>query len=111
PVRVNRPCPHPRLSSNQTRRRHERAGRVNAPRTIVTCRHAALLARMEAVGVGTRELGRRADVNRSTISRLRSGPGVNTDKAKAERIAEALGVHVGDLFMHTDGTPLTGSVL
>ncbi len=81
---------------------------VRTRRALVAPRRDVLVEHMEKSGKGVREVARDAEVDRSTVSRLRCVEGATTAKDTAERIARALGRELGDLFEHTDGTPLGG---
>ncbi len=77
-------------------------------RAYVVTRPGALTGAMDNADVSLRELEAASGVSRSTLSLI-----ANTDRGvahdKAARIAEALGVPVGDLFVHKDGAPLASA--
>ena len=56
-------------------------------------------------GVGVWRLEKASGVSHQTLANLAKGRG-GVEKAKAERIADALGVTVGALFVHKDGAEL-----
>lgn len=64
----------------------------------------ALRVAMAAAGVGVHKLERAAGVNHQTVQNLRAGKG-GVERAKAQAIADALGVHPDELFCHKDGNP------
>ncbi|MCY4726737.1 helix-turn-helix transcriptional regulator [Nocardioides sp. STR2] len=61
---------------------------------------------IDKAGLSIRALEAVTGVSRSTISNVAAKPAYGIAKDKAERIADALGVEVNDLFMHRDGAPL-----
>lgn len=56
-------------------------------------------------GVGVWRLKAACGVSHQTLANLANGVG-GVEKSKAERIADALGVTVGALFVHKDGAEL-----
>ena len=64
----------------------------------------ALRVAMQAAGVGVHRLERASGVSHQTVQNLRAGRG-GVERAKAEAIAGALGVHPDALFCHKDGNP------
>ncbi|MFJ4168344.1 helix-turn-helix domain-containing protein [Paenarthrobacter sp. NPDC089714] len=78
--------------------------RVEGPDGLTT----ALRQRMDEVGVGVHRLKAATGVNHQTLANLANGQG-GVELKKATRIAEALEVRVGDLFLHKDGAELVGA--
>lgn len=79
-------------------RKVERAGQLKT----------ALRAAMDGAGVGVWVLERESGVSHQTLANLANGRG-GVERGKADAIAEALGVPVGDLFVHKDGAELVGA--
>jgi hypothetical protein len=79
------------------------------PRTVSDAEDAetVLRAAMETAGMGVWLLERASGVSHQTLANLRNGRG-GVERGKADAIAEALGVPVGDLFWHKDNAPLAG---
>ena len=68
----------------------------------------ALRRRMDELGVGVHRLKAASGVNHQTLANLANGIG-GVELQKARRIAAALEVPVGALFLHKDGAELVGS--
>lgn len=75
---------------------------------IVVPRRGAVAAAMDAADLSLRDLETASSVSRSTLSNLSRDIG-GVAKDKACRIADALDVSVGALFVHRDGAPLAGA--
>jgi lambda repressor-like predicted transcriptional regulator len=73
---------------------------------IVTARPGAVDAAIDRARTSIRLLEAASGVSRSTISNVAAKPGYGIAKDKAVRIADALGVPVGELFVHRDGAAL-----
>ncbi len=73
---------------------------------IVTARPGALDAAIDRNRTSIRHVAAASGVSKSTISNVAARTGYGIAKEKAVRVAEALGVPVGDLFVHRDGAPL-----
>lgn len=78
--------------------------RVEGPEGVTT----ALRLRMDEQGVGVHRLKAASGVNHQTLANLANGVG-GVELGKARRIAEALDVGVGELFLHKDGAELVGA--
>lgn len=75
--------------------------RVEGPEGVTT----ALRQRMNELGVGVHRLKAASGVNHQTLANLANGAG-GVELRKARRIADALEVPVGSLFLHKDGAEL-----
>lgn len=73
---------------------------------MVVARPGALDRAIDAARTSIRGLEADSGVSRSTISNVAGKPGYGIAKDKAVRLADALGVPVGELFVHKDGAPL-----
>lgn len=78
--------------------------RVEGPAGITT----ALRVAMDGKEVGVHRLKAACGVSHQTLANLANGSG-GVELKKAERIAAALDVSVGSLFVHKDGAELVGS--
>ena len=74
---------------------------------IVIGRPGELDRAITAAGLSTRALEEMTGVSRSTVSNACRGSGIAKDKA--ERLADAVGVPVGELFVHKDGAALAAT--
>ena len=80
---------------------------VPRPVKVDGVRVTALRVAMAAAGVGVHRLERASGVSHQTLQNIRAGRG-GIERAKAEAIAGALGVHPDALFCHKDGNPAAG---
>ncbi|ALY08879.1 helix-turn-helix DNA binding domain protein [Arthrobacter phage Galaxy] len=78
--------------------------RAEGPAGLTT----ALRQAMDDKEVGVWRLKAACGVSHQTLANLAKGVG-GVELKKAERIAAALGVPVGSLFVHKDGAELVGS--
>ena len=68
----------------------------------------ALRQRMDELEIGVHRLKAASGVNHQTLANLANGVG-GVELQKARRIADALDVPVGSLFLHKDGAELVGA--
>ncbi|QGH74526.1 helix-turn-helix DNA binding domain protein [Arthrobacter phage Kuleana] len=68
----------------------------------------ALRLRMDELEIGVHRLKAASGVNHQTLANLANGVG-GVELQKARRIADALEVPVGSLFLHKDGAELVGA--
>ncbi|WPM94364.1 hypothetical protein VG1_CDS0040 [Arthrobacter phage Cupello] len=78
--------------------------RVEGPEGVTT----ALRVRMDELEIGVHRLKAASGVNHQTLANLANGVG-GVELQKARRVAEALDVPVGSLFLHKDGAELVGA--
>lgn len=78
--------------------------RVEGPAGVTT----ALRQRMDELEIGVHRLKAASGVNHQTLANLANGVG-GVELQKARRVAEALDVPVGSLFLHKDGAELVGA--
>ncbi|GAA4680092.1 helix-turn-helix transcriptional regulator [Nocardioides nanhaiensis] len=73
---------------------------------MVVARPGAVDRAIDGARQSIRSLEELTGVSRSTISNVAAKPGYGIAKDKAVKIADALGVPVGEVFMHRDGAEL-----
>lgn len=61
---------------------------------------------LDVKGISRRELARRSGLSAATVANLAAQDGYPIKKDKAARIADALDMPVGVLFVHQDGAAL-----
>lgn len=77
---------------------------VESPEGMTT----AMRQTMDGLEVGVWRLKAACGVSHQTLANLANGNG-GVELKKAERIATALGAHVGQLFVHKDGAEIVGA--